>query len=125
MPFRNPNTAIDSSVAISHLEQQYRQLQDYLKRNYQTASLDEIANQLHFSKQYICKIVKSASRKTFQTLLMEIRLQMVADYLRETALPMESIAELCGFSTAAHLSRSFKTPTGCRRPRIGLAIEPT
>lgn len=109
---RNPNTAIDSSVAISHLEQQYRQVLEYLKQNYQTASLDEIAEQLHFSKQYICKIVKSASGKTFQTLLMEIRLQMVADYLRETALPMESIAELCGFSTAAHLSRSFKNAYG-------------
>ena len=105
---RNPATEIDSSAAIGYLEQQYQQICEYIKQNYQAASLADIADQLHFSKQYVCKIVKSASGKTFQTLLMERRLEMVKEYLRETSLPIETIAELCGLSTAAHLSRCFK-----------------
>lgn len=109
---RDPDTQIDSSISVSHIEQRYLLVREYLRHNYQSASLDEIAEELHFSKQYICKIVKTVSGRTFQTLLMEIRLQMATDYLRDTALPIESIAELCGFSTAAHLSRCFKNAHG-------------
>ena len=109
---RDPSTEIDSSVAIGYMEQQYQLISEYLKQNYQTANLTDIADQLHFSKQYICKIVKTASGKTFQALLMERRLDMVRQYLQETLLSLETISELCGFSTAAHLSRCFKNAYG-------------
>ena len=109
---RDPATVIDSSVAVSYMEQQFQLVCEYLKLHYQTANLTDISEQLHFSKQYICKIVKSASGKTFQTLLMERRLEMVKEYLQETQLSLETISELCGFSTAAHLSRSFKNAVG-------------
>ena len=109
---RNPATEIESSVAVSYTEQQYQLICEYLKQNTQTASLTDISERLHYSKQYVCKIVKSISGKTFQTLLMERRLEMVRQYLEETSLPLETVSELCGFSTAAHLSRCFKNAFG-------------
>ena len=119
---RNDSTKISSSAPISQPEQQYLEIIDYLKQNYQTATLTDMANHIHFSKQYICKIVKAASGQTFNTLLMNIRLEMVCQYLTETKLSLEDIAELCGFSASSHLSKVFKnrygeTPSSYRKSR--------
>ena len=105
---RNPETVIDSSKPVDYSLEQYQQIVEYIRQNYQFTNLTDVADHFHFSKQYICKIVKNASGKTFQTLLMEQRLEMVKKYLQDTSLPVETIAELCGFSTSAHLSRTFK-----------------
>ena len=105
---RDPDTVIDSSKPVDYSLEQYLQISEYIKQNYQFTNLADVAAHFHFSKQYICKIVRNASGKTFQTLLMEQRLEMVKKYLQDTSLPIETIAELCGFSTSAHLSRTFK-----------------
>lgn len=120
---RNDSTKIESSVRISQLEQQYQEIIDYLKRNYQTATLTDVTEQIHFSKQYICKIVKAASGQTFNTLLTNLRLEMVCQYLTESELSLEDIAELCGFSASSHLSKVFKsrfgeTPSSYRKSHI-------
>lgn len=109
---RSDSVEIRSSVPISPSEQQYLEIIDYLKQNYQTATLTDVARQIHFSKQYICKIVKAASGQTFNTLLMNIRLEMVCQYLTESKLSLEDIAELCGFSATSHLSKVFKNRYG-------------
>lgn len=117
------NTKIESSMKLNRNQQQYQQIIDYLHQNYQTATLSDVANQIHFSKQYICKIVKAASGKTFNALLMDIRLNMVCEYLLGSDLPLETIAELCGFSASSHLSKLFKnrygeTPSSYRKKSL-------
>lgn len=109
---RDPKTNIVSSKPIDYSLEQYQDILEYIKQNYQFTNLTDVAEHFHFSKQYICKIIKNASGQTFQTLLMAQRLSMVKKYLRDTSLPIETIAELCGFSTAAHLSRTFKNAYG-------------
>lgn len=105
---RNDNTTIDASIKATRLDQQYQQIVNYLQQNYQTADLTSLAEHIHFSKQYICKIVKEKTGDTFNTLLMNIRLEMVKQYLSESELTLESIAELCGFTASSHLSKVFK-----------------
>ena len=105
---RDPDTIIDSSIPVTYSLEQYQQIVEYIKQNYQFTNLTDVADHFHFSKQYICKIIKKASGTTFQKLLTEQRLEIVKKYLQDTSLPIETIAELCGFSTSAHLSRTFK-----------------
>lgn len=117
---RDTNTKLESSAHLNHSERCYQQILEYLKQNYQTATLSDVSEQIHFSKQYICRIIKSVSGKTFNSLLMEIRLSIVCQYLADSNLTLESIAELCGFSATSHLSKVFKecygmTPTAYRR----------
>ncbi len=117
---RNTNTKVESSAYLSHSEKCYQQISEYIKQNYQTATLTSVSEQMHFSKQYICRIIKNVSGKTFNSLLMEIRLSIVCQYLTDSNLTLGSIAELCGFSAASHLSKVFKecygvTPTAYRR----------
>ncbi len=109
---RDSKTEILSSTPIRSGEYLYRDILEYINHNYQTASLKELADSVHFSKQYICKIVKQYSGDTFQNLLIQTRLKMVENYLVDSKLSIETIAELCGFSTAAHLSRCFKNKYG-------------
>lgn len=106
------NAPITSSQSVSRTIQHYQQILDYLTQNYQTADLTSAADAIHFSKQYVCRIVREASGTTFNSLLMKTRLEMVCSYLLQSNLSIEKITELCGFSTPSHLSRSFKQHYG-------------
>ena len=110
---REPLTTIETPISIDKGSANFEELLTYLKRNYQTADLSSASNALHFSRQYLCRIVKDATGKTFQTLLTDIRLEMAQSYLKETQLPLADIAEMCGFATPAHFSRTFREKVGC------------
>ena len=117
---RDPHVKIDSSVKVSRTDRQYQEIVDYLKQNYRTADLASAAENINFSKQYVCRIVKEKTGDTFNTLLMNIRLDMAQQYLADTDFTLENIAYLCGFTAASHLSRVFKqrngiTPTAWRK----------
>lgn len=121
---RNDKTTMDASIKTTRLDQQYQQIIQYLKQNYQTADLSSLSEHIHFSKQYICKIVKEKTGDTFNTLLMNIRLEMVEQYLLESDLTLENIAYLCGFTAPSHLSKVFKnhygmSPSSYRKKHTG------
>lgn len=121
---RNDKTTMDASIKATRLDQQYQQIIQYLKQNYQTADLSSLSEHIHFSKQYICKIVKEKTGDTFNTLLMNIRLEMVEQYLLESDLTLENIAYLCGFTAPSHLSKVFKnhygmSPSSYRKKHTG------
>lgn len=109
---RNPDTELESSAKVSHMDAQFYLIENYLKKNYQTANLTDLSETIHFSKQYICRIVREKTGDTFNTLLIRTRLEMVVQCLLETDLPLEEIAYLCGFSAASHMSRTFKNVYG-------------
>lgn len=106
------NVLITSSQKVSKTIQHYQQIVDYLTQNYQTADLASTADAVHFSKQYVCRIVREASGMTFNSLLIKTRLNLVCSYLLQSNLSIEKITEICGFSTPSHLSRSFKQHYG-------------
>ena len=121
---RDHQTIIETSVQTARHDQLYQQITQYLKQNYQTTSLSLLSEHLHFSKQYLCKVVKEKTGNTFQKLLMDIRLEMAEQYLRESGLTLEHIAYLCGFTAASHFSRVFKkqygmSPSAFRKQRTG------
>lgn len=112
MILRNDKTTMDASIKTTRLDHQYQQIVQYLRQNYQTADLSTLSEHIHFSKQYICKIVKEKTGDTFNALLMSIRLEMVEQYLLESDLTLENISYLCGFTAPSHLSRVFKNHYG-------------
>ena len=105
-----PNILIRINIAS---DIKYQEILNYLTQNYQTADLASTADTIHFSKQYVCRIVKEKTGKTFNSLLMNIRLDKAAQYLNETDLTLENIGYLCGFTAASHFSKLFKQRFGC------------
>ena len=110
---RDQSVNIESSVKVSRSDINYQEILDYLSQNYQKADLASTANTIHFSKQYVCRIVKEKTGETFNSLLMNIRLDKAAQYLNETDLTLENIGYLCGFTAASHFSKLFKEHFGC------------
>lgn len=109
---RDGRTTVDSPAKTTRRDRQFQQIAAWLKQNYPTASLSALAEQIHFSKQYICRIVRKKTGGTFQALLLEIRLDMARQYLTDTALTLEEISCLCGFASSSHLSRVFRNRFG-------------
>ncbi len=109
---RNSNSTLEISATCSKIETHYQLIHNYLKKYYLTANLTNTSEYFHYSKQYICRIVKQFSGKTFTDILTEIRIEKAMEYMKETTLRLDNIAELTGFSDASHLSRIFKKNLG-------------
>ncbi len=84
----------------------------YLTEQYARATLDSTAAQFHLTKNYITRIVREQAGTTFVQLLNQIRIEKVKEYLSETKLNLEEIAELTGLTNASYLWRVFKNSTG-------------
>ena len=103
-----PETLYTASVT----ERNYNLILNYLFRNYRDATLGSTAEAVHFSRQYISRIIRQAADTSFSRLLKSIRVEKACQYLEETSLSLESIAELTGFSSTSYLWRTFKELKG-------------
>ena len=99
----------DSSFSmIDHMHQINR----YIQQNYRTATLTGLSKAIHFSKQYICRVIHRETGSTFSTLLNQIRIETACDFLKDSNLSIEEIAYHCGFSETANFTRQFKRVMG-------------
>ncbi|WP_125568831.1 bifunctional transcriptional activator/DNA repair enzyme AdaA [Companilactobacillus insicii] len=81
----------------------------YLDNNYQRKlSLDVIAEECHGSPFNLQRIFKKASSKTPQQYLTELRLKHAQVLLRETKLPIKTIATRVGFTSDTYFITTFK-----------------
>lgn len=105
-------TDIETTVSVGKNQIYYQQILDYLRQNYRSADLSSTADAIHFTKQYICKIIRTASGQSFSEVLTRIRIEKAMQFILETNVSMELISEFVGFSDSAHLSRAFKKVVG-------------
>lgn len=103
---------VETVQVLSSVDKNYNEILDYLTRNYRDATLDSTAREVHFSKQYVSRIIHQITGSSFSKLVKEIRISKVKEYLKETTLSLENIAELTGFSSTSYLWRTFKELTG-------------
>lgn len=75
-------------------------------------SREEVARQAGFSVSHFSYLMKSYYKKSFRTLLTEMRVERAAESLRLTQKSLLQIALDCGFSDQSHFSRSFKKIMG-------------
>lgn len=81
----------------------------YIQTHYQeTLSLDELAEMVHLSKYYFCRLFHRTTGATVFEYLNNFRLTRVHHLLLYTQLSIEKIAKETGFSTAASLTRTWK-----------------
>lgn len=97
----------------SPTEEYYNQIRLYIKEHFRTATLEDAARELNFSQQYIARILRRVSGKSFHQLVEKERLSRVKDYLTETNYNLEIIAELTGYSSGSYLSKLFHKVEGC------------
>ncbi len=75
-------------------------------------TLEDIAKVANLSPGFFHSIFKLAKQKTPRKYLLQIRLSMSKNLLRNSEKPLSEIAILCGFESQAYFSYVFKKETG-------------
>lgn len=85
----------------------------YMNKHYnEDINLDSIAEFVHTSKYYFCRLFNSTTGATVIEYLNNIRLTKVHSLLIDTNYTIEGIAQQTGFSSAINLTRTFKKVYG-------------
>ena len=87
---------------------------DYIQENYsQPVSLQDIADHVHLSREYLCRIFRSMSDITPITYLNQYRIQKSALLLLTTDRSVSDIAFSCGFHSSSYFNKVFLRDMGC------------
>jgi AraC family cel operon transcriptional repressor len=84
----------------------------YIQEHYKTVTLEEIAEQFHFSKEYTSRLIKSSTGRTFTQIHRNIRMNKATTLLANTNITINSIAEEIGYLNPEHFNRTFKKVYG-------------
>lgn len=80
----------------------------YIDDNYQTTTLQEIADRFHFSTGYCSRMIKKHTGKSFTQLQQTIRFHKACFFLENTNKSIAEVSELVGFNNIEHFNRLFK-----------------
>jgi AraC-like DNA-binding protein len=85
----------------------------YILEQYHTQiTLDDIASVASLTPGAFCRFFRQHTRKTFSTLLNEVRIEHACRHLRESKQSISQTAYVCGFTNLSNFNRQFKTITG-------------
>ncbi|RAK07832.1 AraC family two component transcriptional regulator [Halanaerobium saccharolyticum] len=86
---------------------------DYIDNNYYNdLSLDEIADHVYLSPNYLANIFKERMDKTILNYLTEIRIKKAKELLLNSQLKIYEISEKIGYKSSNYFSQVFKKHTG-------------
>ncbi|HBN57572.1 MAG TPA: hypothetical protein DD414_12440 [Lachnospiraceae bacterium] len=86
---------------------------DFIRVHYsESVSLDDLAEQCRISKPHLIRSFKRSLNCTPHEYLLAYRLRQAKHRLVGSSASIEEIAEQCGFNSASHFTRAFRTNTG-------------
>lgn len=85
-----------------------RETLNHIDSNYNSITLNQIAEEFHHSPSRMSKIIKEGTGFTFQQLLIKKRFQKALQLLLETNLQIEAIAIHVGYENLSYFYRTFK-----------------
>lgn len=103
----NPSSYVDADDLITKLIL-------YLEHHYdRDISLDELAELVGLSKEYMCSLFKKTMKQTIMHYLLTIRISHARTLLiRFPEKKVLEIAEMCGFESPSYFGKRFKLETG-------------
>ena len=75
-------------------------------------ALEEVAAHVHFSRSYLCRIIKEETGCTFTEYLNQLRIERSKTYLYRSDLTLAQIASRTGFEDQSYFTRIFKRYVG-------------
>ena len=81
---------------------------NYIQNNYQTVTLESVAEQFHLSEPYVSKYIKDKSGKTFGEHVAHIRMKRAKTLLKNGNMTVENISYAIGYQNVEHFNRTFK-----------------
>ena len=95
----------------------------YIMENYQSVTLNELAEHFHFSVPYCSKLIKTISGSSFSDLISSVRLQKGENLLSITQMSIADISEQIGYRNPETFIRAFSrayrmTPSQYRKSKL-------
>ena len=91
----------------------YEEAADVLEREYESdISLDEVALQVAASRRQLQRAFAEAGETSFRTYLQKVRMTKAAELLRESALPVNQVANSVGYRQPAQFAKAFRRHHG-------------
>jgi len=112
------NRKISSNYKV--ISQAKRYIEENLKEN---INLKDIANSVNLSPIYFHNIFTAACGLSPHDYLIDCRIIEAKKQLWSSNIPMQKVAENCGFSSQPHLNRIFKKETGISPGQYRKAIQ--
>ncbi|MDO5517514.1 MAG: AraC family transcriptional regulator [Clostridium sp.] len=81
----------------------------YIQKNYHTITLSELAANFHYSEPHMCNLIKQNTGYNFTDLIKQLRMADAVEYLINTNLRVNEIAEKVGYNSSDHFSRVFRS----------------
>jgi two-component system response regulator YesN len=92
-----------------------REAMQYIKANYnKKISLEEIADQFHFTAPYFSEMFKKQTGKTFTDYLTEVRMDRAKELLRDSNTSVRILAEQVGYKDVKYFSQQFTKQVGIK-----------
>ena len=88
----------------------------YIETNYNSCSLESLAERLHYSEPWISREIKNKTGKTFTQLVQEKRLSQAAFLLKHTDRNVADISVAVGYENISYFHRIFALHYG-KSPR--------
>ncbi len=89
------------------------QIKEYIKENYiNEVPLDDVAQHVGHSKNYICKTFKENTGMTINLFLNKVRIEQAAQLLINTNLDVSEISSNVGYNNVYHFIKTFKKIVG-------------
>ena len=90
-----------------------REISNYISENFlDEISLNQLAEDLRYSKNYLCKVFKEATGYTIIEYRNLLRIRKAYDMVRYTNQTLSDISSRCGFSSIHYFSRVFHKYAG-------------
>ena len=80
----------------------------FIRENYRSVTINDIADRFHYSENYATKLIKSSTGYTFTQLHKKIRMHKAARLLEDTDLSVQNICDEVGYLNPEHFIRTFK-----------------
>ena len=108
-----PECTITSARHRSDAELLQARIEDYLRTDFRTATLSELAAKLNLSVPYLSKRVRELCGMTFSRLLQEERFKEAIRLLDETDLPIGDIIIAVGYENTSFFHNQFRERYHC------------
>ncbi|NOU64765.1 helix-turn-helix domain-containing protein [Paenibacillus sp. LMG 31461] len=76
-------------------------------------SVEEMARKAFMSRSYFSMLFRNQFNMAPHQYLLKLRLDYAKELLRGTSMPLQNIADSCGFSSVHHFSKMYKLRFGC------------
>ena len=108
-------TATPATTSIPNSKNKIvRETIDYIETNYdQPITLQNLADHVHISKEYLCRIFSQMSQVSPITYLNRFRIQQSTNLLLETDKSITEIAHQCGFNHSSYFNKLFLAYMNC------------